>query len=219
VKPKIVPLDASQHERGAFSCGKAAVDRYLQGTAVQAVRYFKAGTFVLCTDDEPCRVLGFYTLLQHEYRDPELDEITARALRVQHLNRIPMILLGQLGVLEEFQGQGFGKKLLWNALYRSYATAASIGGVAIIADPIDDDARSFYAKFDFAVLHEQPFCRMLLPMRTLQRAIRGIGPLSVAIHNAARSEKSSEIDALRDAEMARKAGDAKIKPFTESITE
>jgi len=171
VKLKIVSLDPSIHDRGAFSCGHEGVDRYLHTTAAQAARYFKSATFVLLAPESPTNILGFYTLSQHGYRDQELDPVTARALKVAHFEQIPMILLGQLGIVKDYQGRGLGKMLLWDAMYRSFVVAGEIGGVALITDPIDDRARDFFACFGFAMLHEQPFRRMLLPMGTLRKAI------------------------------------------------
>uniref|UniRef100_E6Q1F4 GCN5-related N-acetyltransferase n=1 Tax=mine drainage metagenome TaxID=410659 RepID=E6Q1F4_9ZZZZ len=93
---RIVPLDPSLHDRKSFQCGNDAVDRYLRTTAAQATRYYCAATFILVTVDNPSEVLGYYTLAPHEYRDGELDLATARTLKVHGLQRIPVLLLGQL---------------------------------------------------------------------------------------------------------------------------
>lgn len=146
------------------------MDRYLRSTAAQAARFYRSATFILERVDDPNAIVGFYTLAPHEYRDDEMDKTAARSLRVQNLRRIPVILLGQLGIATHFKGKGLGKFLLRNALGRSFAVANEIGGVAIITDPSDEEARGFYAKFDFQILHEEPFLRMLLPMRTLAKA-------------------------------------------------
>lgn len=167
---RIVPLDPTLHDRGAFSCGNSQVDNYLRSTAAQAAKFYRAATFVLQRVDDDQSIIGFYTLLPHEYRHEEIDPDTARALRVQGLGKFPMILLGQLGVATDYQNKKLGKYLLRNALSRSLAVAQQIGGVAVITDPYDAKARSFYAKFGFEVLHEDPFVRMLLPMRTLAKA-------------------------------------------------
>ncbi len=171
MKLKIVPLDPSIHDRGAFSCGHDGVDRYLKSTAAQAAQYFKAATFVLLGLDAPQRILGFFTLVPHAYRDGELDQTTARALKVHKLQQIPMIMLGQLGVVVDLKGRGLGKMLLWEALSRAYAAATEIGGVAVITDPIDNEAASFYARYSFETLHKEPFHRMILPMKTIKTAL------------------------------------------------
>jgi GNAT superfamily N-acetyltransferase len=168
---RVVPLDPTLHDRGAFSCGNHQVDTYLRTTAAQAAKYFKAATFVLLQTDAEHLIVGFYTLAPYEYRDDEMDEVTVKALKVQHLGRVPMILLGQLGIATAYQGMGLGRFLLKDALHRALAAAHEIGGTAVITDPYDDRARTFYAKYGFQVLHEQPFLRMILPMRTLAQSI------------------------------------------------
>jgi GNAT superfamily N-acetyltransferase len=171
VKIRIVPLDPSLHDRGAFSCGHDGVDLYLKSTAAQSAEYFKSATFVLLGLESPERILGFFTLAPHSYRDGEINTVTARALKVHKLGQIPMILLGQLGVVMEFQGEGLGKMLLWEAMERAFAVATEVGGVAMITDPIDEQAAAFYGKFGFQTLHDRPFHRMILPMKTIKAAI------------------------------------------------
>lgn len=169
---RIVPLDPTLHDREAFSCGNHRVDAYLRTTAAQAAKYFKAATFVLQQTDEEHRILGFYTLVPHEYRDNgQMDNVMARALKVQNLQHIPMILLGQLGIATDFQAKGLGAMLLKDALNRALRVAQEVGGVAVITDPYDERAQAFYAKYGFEVLHTEPFVRMILPMRTLAQSI------------------------------------------------
>ena len=168
---QIVPLDPSLHDRKSFRCGNDTVDRYLRTTAAQATRYFRAATFVLASVDHPAVVLGYYTLAPHEYRDGELDLATARTLKAHGLQRVPVLLLGQLGIARADQGRGLGKLLLWSALERAFSTAANSGAVAVITDPADDRAALFYARYGFATLHEAPFHRMLLPMKTTAAAV------------------------------------------------
>ena len=167
---RILPLDSSLHDRKNFQCGNDAVDRYLRTTAAQAGRYYRAATFVLATVDDPSKILGYYALAPHEYRDGELDLTTARTLKVRGLQRIPVLLLGQLGIARAYQGRGLGKLLLWSALERALSTAANSGAVAVITDPADDSAAAFYLRYGFATLHEAPFQRMLLPMNTIAAA-------------------------------------------------
>jgi GNAT superfamily N-acetyltransferase len=163
----VEPLDPKRHDRGAFSCGVPALDRYLRETASQAAHAFRSQTFVLVDTADPSAVMGFYSLAYHEYRDAELDDVTARALKVKSLNRIPTILLGQLAVASAWQGKKLGPMLLEHALRRSLIVACGLGGVAVVTDPIDDGAARFYAKYGFARL-VPGVPRMLLPMKTLR---------------------------------------------------
>jgi len=167
----VEPLDTSQHDREAFKCGVEEVDRYFQAVARQAAQRHVAQTYVLTPPpprEEPCEVIGYYTLAQHSYRDSEMDATTARALKVKGLAAIPMILLGQLGVSKAHHGKGVGTALLQDALRRSLRVALTIGAVAVVTDPINDDAGTFYKKRGFNVLIAgEP--RLIVTTRNLAR--------------------------------------------------
>jgi len=172
VKIAIEPLDSALHDRGAFSCGKPELDRFLRETASQASEAFRSQTFVLVDVTARSAVLGYYTLAYHEYRDDEMDAATGRALKVKALKRIPTILLGQLAVASGSQGRKLGPMLLDHALRRSLMIACHLGGVAVVTDPIDDDAARFYGKFGFRQMPDG--ARMVLPMKTLRAVYPGI---------------------------------------------
>ena len=154
----IEPLDAAQHDRKNFTCGSEQVDRYFQQVARQAADRLVAQTYVLVPTPPrptPCEVFGYYTLVQHAYRDTEMDPTTARALHVKNLGTIPTILLGQLGVCTAHQRRGVGRALLRDALRRALHAALMIGAVAVITDPIDSAASAFYCKHGFRQLPKQ----------------------------------------------------------------
>ncbi|QSY58883.1 GNAT family N-acetyltransferase [Bifidobacterium imperatoris] len=54
-----------------------------------------------------------------------------------------------LGVDVRFQGEGLGWKLLQDAIIRARAISQQLGSRAIIVDPYNDSARSFYEHFGF----------------------------------------------------------------------
>jgi GNAT superfamily N-acetyltransferase len=171
VRVTITPLDPATHDRRAFSCGEPAVDRYFREVAAQAAKHFHAQTYVLTSLDAeatPNLVLGFYTLTPHEYRDDEMDPVTARALKLKGLNRIPAILLGQLGVSVDHQGRGLGPLLLDHAFRKALFASYCVGGALLITDPINEAAAKFYSHFDFVPLAGGS--RLYLPIKTLARA-------------------------------------------------
>jgi GNAT superfamily N-acetyltransferase len=81
---------------------------------------------------------------------------------------LPATLLGRLAVDNRYQGQGLGELLLIDALKRSYDTSiTSIGSMAVIVDPIDDDAVKFYKKYGFILLPDSG--KMFIAMDTVSR--------------------------------------------------
>lgn len=172
MRVRIEPLDPAKHDRASFTCGNPEIDRFLLSTAAQAARHFKSATFVLVGADEPATLLGFYTLSPFSYRDAEIDSAIARSLHVRNLHHIPMILLGQLGVAMATKGKGLGTMLLRDAALRALSVAAETGGGALVTDPIDDAAATFYRRFGFAALSDDSL-RLFIAMKTLAASLKG----------------------------------------------
>ena len=167
------PLDPKTHDRGAFSCGNARLDRYLREVAAQASERFSAQTFVLVEAGSPLEkkrpILGFFTLALHVFRDDQMDPATARALKVSKLGNVPAVLLGQLAVAEEWQNKRLGARILSHALRLALRSSYSVGGSLVITDPIDPNASRFYEKYGFTRIAPQSE-RLYLAMKTIAKA-------------------------------------------------
>jgi GNAT superfamily N-acetyltransferase len=166
---RIEPLGL--HDRAAFSCGNDVIDRFLRETAGQRQERKIAKTFVAVDPDgDPQRILGYYTVVPHEFRGAELPDRLRKGTRVGNLYALPGVLLAQLGVSREAQGRGIAKMLIHHALMRAVTLAYEWGCVAIVTDPVDERARDLYANFDFTSLDDGTN-RMVLATRTLIAAL------------------------------------------------
>jgi GNAT superfamily N-acetyltransferase len=163
---KIVLFDKSSHNRNSFSSGNEELDQYLKNILSQDV---KRGLIVaLVLIDESNQVLGFYTLSNSAIQRNTVPEFFRS--KTGNYGDIPVTLLGRLAVDLRLKGQGFGKILVLDAMTKAYQTSViALGSVALIVDPIDADAKSFYLKFGFQNLIDSG--RMFLPMRTIKEAI------------------------------------------------
>lgn len=159
---RIVPLDKS-HDRGAFACGSAALDRYLQHQARQDAEKRVAAPFVL-SEPPAARVLGYYTLSASTIGAGDLPETLAKKL--PRYPQLPVTLLGRLAVDQGMKGKGMGEFLLMDALRRSLEAAASIAAMAVLVDAKDEAAEAFYKHFCFLPLQHHPR-RLFLPMTAI----------------------------------------------------
>jgi GNAT superfamily N-acetyltransferase len=157
------PLD-SNHDRGNFSCGKDLLDNYFWTQAKQDVKRKLSACFVLI-DNETDKISGFYTLSSNSISNDLIPESVKRKLPKSYLS-IPTILLGRLAIDKGFQGKGIGKLLLIDSLKRCYDTSESIGTFAVIVDPMDKEAESFYEKYGFIKLPDSG--KMFMPMKTIE---------------------------------------------------
>ena len=81
-------------------------------------------------------------------------------------SNLPATLLGRLAVDLNFSKQGIGELLLMDALKRSFYTSiTNIASMAVIVDPIDDNAIKFYLKYGFIELPDSG--KMFIPMKTI----------------------------------------------------
>jgi predicted N-acetyltransferase YhbS len=68
--------------------------------------------------------------------------------------RVPAVLLGRLAVDKAMQRQGLGTELMANAIFRSLNNSS--GWAMMVVDAKNDKACSFYRKFGFDSLADNP---------------------------------------------------------------
>ena len=161
--PYRVDVLGKQHDRAPFSCGSAALDRYLQQQARQDAEKSVAAPFVLTAPPAP-RVLGYYTLSSSLVNISELPDPLAKKL--PRYPQLPVTLIGRLAVDVNMKGKGLGQFLLMDALHRCLAAASNIAAMAVVVDAKDDAAEAFYRHFGFSPLQQQPR-RLYLSMKTV----------------------------------------------------
>ncbi|RLD19035.1 MAG: GNAT family N-acetyltransferase, partial [Bacteroidetes bacterium] len=70
-----------------------------------------------------------------------------------------------------YKGQGLGKLLLIDAIKRSFYVAEEhVASKAVIVDPIDNAAVSFYAKYGFTTIPDTG--RMFMTMNKIREALQ-----------------------------------------------
>ena len=162
-RPYRIDLLGKSHERAAFSCGSAALDRYLKQQASQDAEKSVAAPFVL-TAPPALQVLGYYTLSASLVNTSDLPETLAKKL--PRYPQLPVTLLGRLAVDQSMKGKGVGQYLLLDALRRCLGAAANIAAMAVLVDAKDDAAEAFYRHFSFLPLQQQPR-RLFIPMKVI----------------------------------------------------
>ena len=156
-----VALDNS-HNKKLFSCGKSLLDDYIHTQAKQDVARQLSACFVLPADDKSIK--GYYTLSSASIQRDFLPVEILKKLPQSYLN-LPVTLLGRLAIDIKFQKQKLGEKILIDALKRCYEASTTVGSMAVVVDPIDEEAKKFYAKFGFILLPDSG--KMFLPMKTI----------------------------------------------------
>ena len=160
-----VILLSSVHDRSAFDCGVAEMNRYLQEQAGQDARRNISRTYIVAADAAPTQIGGYYTLTLRSIGFQEFP-------KEKRLPRYPtpLVHLGRLAVATSQQGKRLGKLLLLDALDRSVKTSEQAGGHAVEVVALDQNAAEFYAKYGFVPLDDNNPLHLYLTIQTIRNS-------------------------------------------------
>jgi GNAT superfamily N-acetyltransferase len=137
----IQALDSRQHRVHDFCCGEPELDLWLQTMASQHRKRNISSTFVCIDPAQPETIIGYYALTVSEISRGVLPDLLKKMPLV-----IPVVKLGRLAIDQRFQGQGHGRVLLADALYRA---ASQVAGVGLVVDALHPEAAAFYQGLGF----------------------------------------------------------------------
>jgi predicted GNAT family N-acyltransferase len=159
----IEPLGPN-HDRSAFCCGVAELDRYIQNQAGQDLKRKLAAVFILTHDGKTTD--GFYTLSAQSILASDLSSEIAKKLPRYPL---PVTLLGRMAVAQSLHGLGLGEFLLLDALARALRGSRQVASWAVVVDT-KAGALDFYLGHGFIPLATDAD-RLFLPMRTIEEIL------------------------------------------------
>jgi len=159
---RIERLDSTRHDRAGFDCGISSLNSFLRQYARQFQERNLGVTWVAVMDNDPTRILGYYTLAVGALVP---DELPNERLA---LPQVPIMLLGRLAVDSTAQGRGLGRLLLMHALHHALYFSSSVGIYAVVVDALDEGASRFYRRYGFLPIPSHPF-RLYLNMRAIAR--------------------------------------------------
>jgi GNAT superfamily N-acetyltransferase len=134
---------AAHHDVSLLSCGKPALDHWLQNRALS--NQTKGFTAVMVVHEAE-RVVGFYGLAPTAI----VAATMPRSIRTgQPPDPVPCLLLGQLATDTEWAGRGIGTGLVKHALTRCVEASRLIGGRALVVNAVDPEAAAFWMRRGF----------------------------------------------------------------------
>jgi predicted N-acetyltransferase YhbS len=138
-----------------FDSGEESLDVYLRDRGLSNHVEGASRCYVTCRDG---RVVGYYALAASsvQHRD------ALGKVRRNMPKPVPAILLSRLAVDRKEQGRGLGQSLLRDAIVRSVEAADIIGARVLLIHALHEQARAFYAHFNFEPSPTDPLHLMLL---------------------------------------------------------
>lgn len=142
-------------EVSQFDSGEPSLDEYLRTRALANHIEGASRCFVTCRDG---RVVGFYALASAAV---ERSSAPGRVRRNMP-DPVPVIPLSRLAIDRKEQGKGLGRHLLRDAITRAVQAADLIGVRAMLVHALHEEARAFYAHFEFEPSPTDPLHLLLL---------------------------------------------------------
>lgn len=143
---------AKAHDVASFDCGVAPLNEWFRTTARQHDKIGTSRTYVLIEVDQPGRVLGFVAVAP---RTPTPAEELPAELRKRLPRNVFGYTLARLAVAAGMQGRGYGERLLFEAMEKTWRAAQLVGGYALFVDA-KAGAAAFYEKYGFRALRDEP---------------------------------------------------------------
>jgi ribosomal protein S18 acetylase RimI-like enzyme len=151
------------HDRSAFSCGSAPLDRYLREQASQDIRRLIASCFV-AVDTATDTIAGYYTLAATSVQSSDLPPDILK--RLPRYSSLPAALIGRLAADQRFHRRGLGSALLADAALR--VIKGDVKAFALIVDAKDEAAVAFYRHHGFVPFISRPRS-LFLPLATARK--------------------------------------------------
>ncbi len=166
---EFVELDKTIQDRTSFDCGEHAINAFIQTKAAKHMKVGLSKTMVLPASKPGSNgkypICAFYTIAPSSIRRKTLPEKLAKKLPYYP---VPVFLIGQIGVLRDYQGQGLGKITLIKALEYLWEINHRMSAYAVIVDCLNKEAEQFYSKYGFEKLFDSDNnTRMYIPMKTI----------------------------------------------------
>lgn len=154
-----------EDEREAFDCGRESINTWFRRHAWfnQANNLSRVNVIA---DVQTGRIVGYVSLSTAQIERAFLPKSQQR----NRPDPVPAVLLGQLAVDKNDQGQGHAVSLLLFALRTALRIAEIVGAAGVLLHPLDDDVRSFYARWGFQDLPFDPRRAMFVRMVDLRRS-------------------------------------------------
>jgi GNAT superfamily N-acetyltransferase len=161
-------LDKTRHDRASLDCGIQELNEFIRRSAARHREAGVSKTMVLpakAPEGDKAGICAYYTLSHTQIERETLPPTLAKKLPRYP---VPVMLIVQLALHKDAQGQGFGKVTLIRALRHCLEINAHLPSYAVVVDALDEGVQGFYGQYGFQELdRDNGHIRLYLPMKTV----------------------------------------------------
>jgi hypothetical protein len=159
----IEPL-GPHHDRGAFCCGNAIIDKFFKKQALKDHQLFQVRVQVAC-EEGSSEVVGFYSLCVSTLEPQKIPDAKKFGKRP-----IPALYLAMIGVTQKHARKGLGTDLLRDAIRRTLLVAENAGAYCLWLQAVDEEKAAFYEQGQFKIITEGKL-EMYIAINTIRDAL------------------------------------------------
>jgi GNAT superfamily N-acetyltransferase len=161
---------AETDDRALFDCGRESMNGWFRRHA-----WFNQlndlSRISVIADVSTGGIIGYVTLSASQIERAFLPKSQQR----NRPDPVPALLLGQLAVDRNYQGQGHAVDLMQHAFRAALHISELVGSAGVITHPLDDRVRDFYRQWGFEDLAFDPRRAMMVRMADIRQHFAGQG--------------------------------------------
>lgn len=127
-----------------FCCGNEIIDNFLKNLAISNNERKLSKTYVLCREEDK-KVIAFFSL--------SASRLNTGDARIFGMDKVPVALLGQLGVDKNYNGRNLGKNLIKIALEKAYRVGKMIACRLLLIETTPDNINYYLKKVHMGFEH------------------------------------------------------------------
>ena len=125
------------HDKASFDCGNEPMNAYLKTMANQHAKKGISLTYVLSNADKIC---AFFSLT--------VDVLENHSIK-GYPNKIPVVLIGRIGVDKTMQGKGLANVMISEAMHQAKQVSQIVGVAFVVIDAKNERLATYYQNHGF----------------------------------------------------------------------
>ncbi|WP_437888699.1 GNAT family N-acetyltransferase [Phytobacter sp. V91] len=150
-----------------FDCGEEYLNTFLKEHLQRQHNGKILRGYVLITQQEKPRVLGYYTLSGSCFERAAFPS-KHQQKRIPYSN-VPSVTLGRLAIDKSIQRQGWGELLVTHAMKVIYLASQAVGIYGMFVEALNGKARDFYLALGFVQLMGEHENALFFPTKSIEK--------------------------------------------------
>lgn len=157
----------AEYNLADFDCGETSLNVFLSDHLRRQHNGKILRGYVLQSQDNVPKVLGYYTLSGSCFERATLPSKTQQKKVPYH--NVPSVTLGRLAIDKSLHKQGYGSMLVTHAMRVVYRASLAVGVHGLFVEALNDKAKNFYISLGFTALVGENENSLFYPTTSIEK--------------------------------------------------